>query len=348
MTDFKEYVVVASGTWGPSEEGHVTTYALDRASGALTQLDRKPVGGLASYLARHPEKPLFYVADEDLGGVHTVELDVETGQLTVGPHVGSEHGSPVYLSVPEDGSALLGANYGAGTTVVFPLDAAGAVQTPPNGYDTGAKSHSAVVKPGTKYVYVPSLDANQISQFRLEGTTLVPLAPPSVPQSGGPRHLTFHPSGSFAYVVSELGDDVAAYAVQSDGTLDPLATVRRLPAAQAAEPATHTGADVRVTPDGKHAYVTNRGESNTLAIYDIDADGRLTLKGHESTRGTTPRNFTIDTSGELLLVGNQGSKNVAVFRVNESDGSLTHLVTHDIGVSPFFVGVWRYPIGTSD
>jgi 6-phosphogluconolactonase len=342
MGNFKEYVVVASGTWGAAEQGHVTTYALDRTTGALSQLDRKPVGGLASYLARHPTKPTFYVADEDLGGVHQVELDPATGQLTVGTHVGQESGSPVYLSVDAAGSVLVGASYGAGTTAVFPLSESGAVQTPPTTYSTGAKSHASPFRPGTGHVYVPSLENNQISQFRLEGTSLVSLTPATVAQSGGPRHITFHPNGSYAYVVSELSDDVAAYTVGSEGTLAHLETVRRLPAAQASGAATHTGADVHVTPSGKHAYVSNRGESNTLAIYAIGEDGKLTLTGHEPTRGNTPRNFTIDPDGELLLVGNQTSQNVAVFRVNAQSGALTHLETAEVGVSPFFVGVWRY------
>lgn len=342
MGDFKEYVVVGSGTWGAAEQGHVTVYGLDRTTGALSQIDRKQVGGLATYLARHPASPRFYVADEDLGGVHTVDLDPATGQLTVGTHVGQESGSPVYLAVDDAATVLVGASYGAGNTAVFPLDGNGAVQTPATTYATGPKSHASPFRPGTGNVYVPSLDDNQISQFRLEGTTLVPLTPATVAQSGGPRHITFHPSGSYAYVVSELSDDVAAFAVGSEGALTHLETVRRLPAAQAGAPTTHTGADIRVTPSGKHAYVSNRGDSNTLAIYSVGEDGKLTLTGHEPTRGNTPRNFTIDPDGELLLVGNQTSQNVAVFRVDAESGALSHLETAEIGVSPFFVGVWRY------
>ena len=110
----------------------------------------------------------------------------------------------------------------------------------------------------------------------------------------------------------------------------------------ASAPATHTGADVHVTPSGRHAYVTNRGQSNTLARYAVTADGDLTLLGHESTRGETPRNFTIEPAGELLLVGNQDSQNVAIFRIDEASGALTHLETTDVGVSPFFVALWRF------
>lgn len=341
MTESREYVFVASGTWGDAEQGHVTTYALDRSAGSLTQIDRKQVGGLASFLARHPTLPLIYVADEDLGGVHTVAIDPAKGTLSPGAHREST-GKPVYLSVDAAGTVLVGANYGEGTTVIFPLDDRGTVGALAHTYATGPKSHAAPFRPGSAHLYVPSLDDDAISQFELEGGVLEPLSPASVPQAGGPRHLAFDRDGTHAYVVSELSDEVATYSVSAAGQLTPLGTARRLSQGDAGAPKTHTGADVHVTPSGKHAYVTNRGQSNTLAIYTVAADGTLTLTGHEATRGRTPRNFTVDPQGELLLVGNQDSQNVAVFRIDGSSGALTHLATTEIGVSPFFVALWRF------
>ncbi len=341
MTEPREYVFVASGTWGAAEPGHVTSYALDREAGSLTQIDRKRIGGLASFAARHPTLPILYIADEELGGVHTVHVEPTTGRLTPGAHQASS-GKPVYLSVDADGAALLAANYGEGTTVVFPLDRAGAVGAPAQSYATGSKSHAAPVRPGTSHVYVPSLDRNAIAQFELENGALVPLSPADVPQRGGPRHVAFHPEGHRAYVVSELSDDVGIYSISAAGTLSARGAVRRLPAEHASAPATHTGADVHVTPSGRHAYVTNRGQSNTLARYSVTTDGDLTLLGHESTRGETPRNFTIEPEGELLLVGNQDTQNVALFRIDGASGALAHLQTVEVGVSPFFVALWRF------
>lgn len=338
MTSSKEYVVVGSGHWG-AEPGNVTTYSLDRAAGTLTQIDRKPAGGLASFLARHPSKPLIYVADEGGGDIYWMQVNPSTGSLTPGGSQ-STAGHPVYLSVDGSGSVLISANYGEGTTILFPLDGAtGAVQGAANQYDTGGMTHAAVIRPGTSHVFVTSLDENRIAQFDLEGTTLSPLTPADVSQDT-PRHLAFHPNGSYAYAVSENSNLVGAYTVTAGGTLDPLGDVNRLP--QADEGAPNHGADIHVSPSGKHVYASNRGTSNTLAIYSVGSDGSLTLTGHESTRGAIPRNFTIDPDGELLLAANQDSQNIAIFRIAPADGSLTHLNTIDIEVSPFFVAVWRF------
>jgi 6-phosphogluconolactonase len=50
----------------------------------------------------------------------------------------------------------------------------------------------------------------------------------------------------------------------------------------------------------------------------------LTFLGHESTRGETPRNFNIDPSGELMLVGNQDSGTIEGFWIDSSNGDLRH------------------------
>ena len=53
-----------------------------------------------------------------------------------------------------------------------------------------------------------------------------------------------------------------------------------------------------------------------------EKNGKLTALGHESTRGSTPRNFGIDPTGQFLLAANQQSDNVTVFRINQETGKL--------------------------
>ena len=82
-------------------------------------------------------------------------------------------------------------------------------------------------------------------------------------------------------------------------------------------------ADIHVAPRGRYLYASNRGDANSLAIYSIDStSGKLTLKGFESTQGKTPRNFMIDPTGHWLLVANQRSDNIVVFRIDPATGLL--------------------------
>ncbi len=54
------------------------------------------------------------------------------------------------------------------------------------------------------------------------------------------------------------------------------------------------------------------------------ADGTLTLLENESTRGSTPRNFDIDSEGQLMVVANQDFGSLAVFSI-ASNGLLSPL-----------------------
>src|SRR5688572_4340686 len=60
----REYVIVGSGGTADMNVGQVTTYRLNRATGDLTQVDRKQVGGQASYIAANPRRPVIYATNE--------------------------------------------------------------------------------------------------------------------------------------------------------------------------------------------------------------------------------------------------------------------------------------------
>ena len=83
-------------------------------------------------------------------------------------------------------------------------------------------------------------------------------------------------------------------------------------------------ADIHISPDGNFLYGSNRGESNTIAIYTINkTTGFLSLLTHQSTLGLAPRKFNYDPSGNYLLVANQNSNEVVVFKRDTKTGLLT-------------------------
>ena len=81
-------------------------------------------------------------------------------------------------------------------------------------------------------------------------------------------------------------------------------------------------ADVKITPDGRFLYGTNRGH-DSIAAYRIGEDGRLTLVAIEPSLGKGPQNLAIAPGGRLLLCANMPGNNVAVFRIDPQTGRLT-------------------------
>ena len=144
-----------------------------------------------------------------------------------------------------------------------------------------------------------------------------------LPPGSGPRHVVFHPSGKFAYVISEMLCTMTAFRYDSErGELKEVQTVSTLPDGLTVQPGYST-AEVEVHPSGKFLYGSNRGH-DTVAVFAIDSKkGTLTLVEHVPTRGKTPRNFAIDPSGRYLLAANQDSNTVAVFRIDPQTGRLS-------------------------
>ena len=80
-------------------------------------------------------------------------------------------------------------------------------------------------------------------------------------------------------------------------------------------------ADLKITPNGRFLYGTNRGH-DSIAAYRIGDDGRLTLIGIEPSLGAGPQNLAILPRGDLMLCANLPGNNVAVFRIDPQTGGL--------------------------
>jgi 6-phosphogluconolactonase len=335
VAELRTFVYVGSGDFGDAEPGLVTVYALERETKKLTYVSEHAAGGLASYLVIDPERRRLFAADEADGGLRSFTIDALTGQLTsLGATAGNNH--PVYLSISGDGGHVLAANYNEGSVDVYPIDSTGKAGPSLGATPTGSQAHSVVLD-ASGHVFVPNKGSDTISLFGFAAGVLSPGTPASV-GAPSPRHLTLH--GGRAYVVSEEANSIAAYDVGPTGDLTPVWDVPRLPLD--GSPQNDTGADVRVTPNGKFLYATNRGTSNTVVAYDLQTSPP-TLLEHEPSLGTTPRNFTMDPEGEFIIVANHGATKTLVLFTIGADGRLTLPEPLSVDFSPYFVGVAQFP-----
>jgi 6-phosphogluconolactonase (cycloisomerase 2 family) len=189
--------------------------------------------------------------------------------------------------------------------------------------------HHSPLDPTGRFIVVPDLGLNKIFLFNLdiEYGRLVPNNPSSVsaPDGSGPRHVDFHPSLPYAYVVNELDSTVITYYFDNQaGELSIKQIVSTLPNNVEG----NTGAEIVVAPSGRFVYVSNRGQ-NSIAIFSVDQEsGLLSNVGWESTRGETPRFITLDPYGRFLYAANEDSDTIVKFSVNELTGEL--IFTGDI------------------
>jgi 6-phosphogluconolactonase len=174
-----------------------------------------------------------------------------------------------------------------------------------------------------RHVLVADLGTDEVVAYTFEASSGAISAPQSfkMQPGAGPRHFVFHPSARYVYVINELDSTIATLTFDPvSGRLALLQVIPALPPGTAAE--SH-GSGVQITPDGRHLYAANRGH-DSLAMYAVDlSTGKLSLIGHQSVLGRTPRDFTIHPSGRLLVVANQDSDALTVFRIDQQTGKLT-------------------------
>jgi 6-phosphogluconolactonase len=227
------------------------------------------------------------------------------------------------------------ANYGSGSVVVLPTMPDGKLDNASTFIQFNGSSvnkdrqksphaHGFALDRSGKHAYACDLGTDKVMIFTLDSESggLDTNNPPyfSLAPGSGPRHIAFHPSGRWAYIINELTSTVTvAKYDQQTGGLKELQTLTTLPKDFSG---INTCAEIVVHPSGRFLYCSNRGD-DTIAAYEIDVKtGKLTFLQHQSTLGNTPRGFGIDPTGKYLIVGNMDSGTVAVLRINLHSGKL--------------------------
>ena len=339
-------VLVYFGTYttGTTSKG-VYVSRLDPASGTLTPPQLAAEATSPSFLAVHPTGSFLYAVNEvntfagQAGGsVSAFAIDRRTGLLKALNQQSSQGAGPAHLIVDREGRNVLVANYGGGSVAVLPLGKDGKLKSASAMVQhTGSSvnpqrqkephAHAIVLDPANRFAYVADLGLDRVLVYQFDGRNgLLTLNNPpsaSVKPGAGPRHLSIHPTGRFAYVINEMNCTITAFNTDSDkGELREAQTISTLPARQAMQGG-FSGAEIDVHPSGKFLYASNRGH-DSIAVFAIDQNtGRLTYVENQPTQGSTPRGFGIDPDGRYLLVGNQRSNSVVVFRINPQSGKLT-------------------------
>lgn len=281
-----------------------------------------------SYLAVHPDGRTLYAVDErDDGGVTAVRL---ADRRLLGTRSTGGAG-PCHLSVHPSGRWLLSANYGSGSVAVHPIGATGALgeradlvthtSPPPGPGQQGSHAHQFITSPDGRHVLAVDLGTDTVYTYRLDEArgTLTEVAQAHTRPGAGPRHLTFHPGGRYAYLADEV-DDTAAVCGYDPGS--GRLTIGAPQSTGSDGGTTNYPAQFLVTADGRYAFLANRGH-NSIARYAVEADGaRLRLLGTVPVGGDFPRQIALSPDGTLLFAANQHSSTVTVFQVDRGSGEL--------------------------
>lgn len=338
------YLYIGTGTQQTSRGIYVAEFDTD--SGRIGPLALAAETRNPGFLALHPAGPFLYSIgdtgrpDTAAGCLEAYQIDQSTGRLTLLNRQPTGTKNLVHVSVAPDGRTVLTASYSGATTTTLPInpdgtlgehqsieESAGSSVHPDR--QTRAYPHSLTLDPAGRFAFVCDLGSDQLVRFRFDaGAGVLVRQPPAFPASArgaGPRHMAFHQNRPWAYVINELDNTIAAYRyTAAAGELELLQVVSTLPEGFAGK---HTAAEVRVHPNGRFLYGSNRGHEpgrlDSMVVYAIDqGTGRLALVDRTRT-GDHPRHFNFDPTGRWLLVSARESDRIETFAIDAASGRLT-------------------------
>lgn len=334
------YLLIGTYTSGKSEGIYV--YNFNTNAGECSYVNKVKTSN-PSYLAVSNSGKFVYAVNEKAdstrftttGSVSAFSFNKQNGAMKEISTQSSGGKHPCYVSLDKTGNWLAAANYSDGSFAMLPVKKEGTLDTPSQviqhvgkGKDekrqAGPHAHSTFFSPDNKSLFVQDLGIDKLMLYNFnEQTGQVTPAEmgniETVPGSG-PRHIDFSTNKKIIYVIEELSNTVSVWE-KKDDNWSSIQTISSVPKDYTGAAG---GADIHVSPDGKFLYTSNRSTSNTIGIFSIDdKTGKLKLVGHQATLGKTPRNFSLDPSGNYLLVANQDSDNIFVFKRDTKTGLLT-------------------------
>jgi 6-phosphogluconolactonase (cycloisomerase 2 family) len=322
--------------------GKVTVLRL--VAPALPAVGGTPATASPSTIALDPTGMHLYAGNEfgPPGAVSAYSIDRLTGDLTL-LNVQPAVGAPAHVSVDHTGHLLFAAEYSGSYFEAFPILADGslgppvfqqqdldhvgpkvATNAPPGSFAISAHEgpnghpHQMEADPSNNWVLGPDVGQDRIYVWKLTPGGTPPLTPAAIPfvstpPGDGPRHFAFHPNGNWMYSIQEEASTIMFWLFDSaTGALSPQQIIPSVPSGFTG---TDFASEIRVSADGDFVYGANR-LSDTIGVFSIGHDGRLTQVGNASTLGDYPRIFAIDPSGRFMAVCNQRADNVTTFMIH--------------------------------
>lgn len=194
------------------------------------------------------------------------------------------------------------------------------------------------------WVFIPDLGENAVFQYRYDPATkqLHPDTHIKFEAGSGPRHMAMHPTLDICYVSNELFNTVCVAKLDAS---EPQTSKERLIPIQYESTLENRDqvsyvSEIKLSSDARFLYVSNRGD-NSLAIFKVQEDGLLQRIDVVPTGGKFPRHFALTPCGKGVLVANQDSSMLTLFRRDVETGLLESTGVEYAVPAPNYI---RFPV----
>ncbi|WKN43109.1 lactonase family protein [Tunicatimonas pelagia] len=285
------------GTYSVRGSEGVYVYSFDRDNNSFELVQTVSTPESPSFLAISPDENYLYSTNRggtegypDWGSVSSFSIDEKTSRLSLLNEVSSYGVSPCHVAVDDEQNWLYISHYGGGSLSVFPVEANGKIG---NLADSVQHTGSSVNPKRQEAPHVHSIQA--------------------VPQSD-------------YFLTADLGlDEVKVYQMNGSDATEAFAIT------------TEPGSGPRhftQSADNRFIYIAEELTS-TVSVHTLDPKGKKT--GQTQRVSTLPDSFAdnntvavstvadihLSPDGKFLYVSNRGHNSLAIYEVDERDGTLT-------------------------
>lgn len=320
------------GTYTKKESKGIYKAQFDPETGSLSDLELVAAEPNPTFIAFSEKGNLYSVGAQDgKGGIASFTADFQPLNHVV------EEGAPLcYVSVDDKRQLVYGANYHKGQVLVYNIEADGQLSLIDQDTHEGKGPHENQASPHVhfadltpdQYLITCDLGTDSLHTYEVSDQgKLTLLHHYQTAPGAGPRHLVFHPHHKIAYLINELNATIDVLFYDGMGEFEHFQTVSTLPEDYDGQ---KWASAIKLSADGKFLYASNRAH-NSIAVFEVIADGSLTLIEIVPTDGLNPRDFTLSPDQHYLIAAHQDSLNATVFKRDPETGRLSSL-SHDFYV----------------
>lgn len=275
------------------------------------------------------------VASENGGRVCSYKYDKESAKFDKISSVATHGDHPCSVTFSPNEDAIVVGNYTGGNLVYFPINENGIINDEPTIINHKGNSinnerqekphvHCVNFHPTSKLLFVADLGNDTIDMipyedkngFKLKETETKSF---NVPAGSGPRHIVFDKDHQLVYVTFELTNEIGVFDFQnSDLKLKEIISLTE------SKTTSGSAAELKLTSDNNFLYATVRGNDNILVGFKTNEGERLE-KIQTIKTDSYPRNFILTDNEDYILVANQDSNSIQIFKRDIVSGLLTNV-----------------------
>ena len=332
---FSQSANLLVGTYTNKGSKGIYVFKFDTATGKATELSHTDSAINPSFLTISKDKQFVYAVNESNEG-QVSSYALKDDKLILLQKKSTRGANPCHITLSPDQRSLFVANYSEGSLTSFHRTADGLISNARQIIKHKGSSinttrqekahvHGSFIAPTGNYLLTTDLgmDETTIYPYSQASTPLLEESKAKVIKASpgsGPRHLVFSNNGRFIYILEELMGSISVYNFNKGQ-----ATFLQKVVMHPADFKDNFGsADIHLSPDGLFLYASNRGSENNIVKFPVLKNGKLADKQikYYSTKGIGPRNFTLSSEGNWLLVANQNSDNITILKRDKITGDL--------------------------